>query len=173
MTQLLLRILTLIFNAVSRVSATAVSGFVIPLCFMTIIIKFIERRSFFSLQFTALLFSVREISNFAFTVLFRFQNNVAPWTSQRCVRAGGPQLPPNICKSSKSKNLKPGRHGMGKNGCTWSKSSGNPNDLKGINWEVFSWLIGGPFKDQEPQNSQLRIRCGWNSPLSIVIFYSN
>ena len=45
----------------SRVSATAVSGFVIPLCFMTIIIKFIERRSFFSLQFTTLLFSVQEI----------------------------------------------------------------------------------------------------------------
>ena len=61
----------------------------------------------------------------------------------------GAIAPPNICKSSKSKNLKPGRHGMGKNGCTWSKSSGNPNDLKGINWEVFSWLIGGLIKDQE------------------------
>ena len=42
-------------------------------------------------------------------------------------------------------------------GCTQPKSSGNTNDIaanlmsqiKGINREVFSWMIGGLTKDQE------------------------
>ena len=44
---------------------------------------------------------------------------------------------------------------MDKKGCTWSKSSGNTNYLKVINWEVFSWLIGGLIKDQEEKPALL------------------
>ena len=44
---------------------------------------------------------------------------------------------------------------MDKKGCTWSKSSGNTNNLKVINWEVFSWLIGGLIKDQEEKPALL------------------